>query len=83
MANNEVRASIEKNHYRDKLRAHKKISKPVLYDGVIYNSAAALARAQRLESHNAIYSIIKRGILKGKPVSYYKGVNNGKNSHRS
>ena len=50
----------------------KKISKPVLYDGVRFESIRDLAKHLKLPSPNYIYTIIRNGHYKGKKIERLK-----------
>lgn len=67
---NNISNSCHHDYHKNRLKVHQKLSKKVLYDNKEFHSGLALGRFLKLETPGNIYYYIKKGIYKGKKLSY-------------
>ena len=59
---------VERSFHEKRRQVMKKQMKPILYDGVEYESQSAFARAMRFSNPSYVYALLRDGEYKGKPL---------------
>jgi len=68
----DIQNIIEGDFHRKRKAVYKKISRPVVYDGITYESCRALAKFLGLAGSSGISRLIKNGEYRGKTLHYAK-----------